>query len=217
MRMMNKLNKRLQGLYAITDVNLMGEQLLEMSKQAILGGIHILQYRNKTATLQQQENEALALAHLCKKHHVLFLINDNIDLALKVNADGVHLGQTDTQLLRAREKLGQEKIIGITCHNKIELAITAQEQGADYVAFGRFYTSHTKPTAPPADISILSNAKQSINIPIVAVGGITIKTAPDLLEQDADMLAVINAIFGEKDVMAATQQFVDFFPSGIHL
>lgn len=202
---------RLKGIYAITDPDLMGAELLQKSEQAILGGINILQYRNKTATLSQQENEARTLAELCKKHNVLFIINDNVELAIHVNADGVHLGQTDTHIEKARELLGKNKIIGVTCNNKIELASTAQQQGADYVAFGRFFNSNTKPSAPAASLSLLTSARNSITLPIAAIGGITKESASALLSEGADMLAVIHGIFGQKDIRQATRQLVGLF------
>ena len=206
------MHKKLKGLYAITDAKLMGKNLLSMAEQAINGGITILQYRNKMASITQQQQEASALAALCKKNNVLFLVNDNIELAIKVNADGVHLGQSDTNLQQAREQLG-DKIIGVTCHNDIELARLAQQQGADYVAFGRFYSSQTKPSAPPAELSILTEAQKSLSLPVAAIGGITPETAAILLNQGADMLAVIHGIFAQDDVFAASQQFVEIIDS----
>lgn len=187
--------------------------LIEKTEQAILGGINILQYRNKTAPLEQQEQEANTLARLCDKHDVIFIINDNVELAIKVNADGVHLGQKDTQLQQARKLLGKNKIIGVTCNNQIEFAQTAQKQGADYVAFGRFFNSLTKPTAPHAELSLLNEARKKITLPIVAIGGITHESAPLLINQGADMLAVIQGIFGQKDIFNATRQFVEIIDS----
>ena len=204
---------KLKGLYAITDSKLMGSDLISKTEQAILGGINILQYRNKTAPLEQQEQEALKLAQLCKKNNVLFLINDNVELALNVNADGVHLGQEDTPLQQAREQLGKDKVIGVTCNNKIELAVEAQKKGADYVAFGRFFNSETKPSAPPAELSLISESKKSISIPIVAIGGITQEMAPLLLKEGVDMLAVIHGIFGQDDILSASRQFVEILDS----
>lgn len=204
-------NKALHGLYAITDPDLMSGDLMTMTEQAIHAGISILQYRNKTASLQQQEQEASELACLCQKNNVLFLINDDVDLAVKVNADGVHLGQKDGSIKHARALLGENKIIGITCHNQIELAQIAEQQGADYVAFGRFFTSKTKPNAMPADLSILTSAKKTLSIPIVAIGGITADNAAIVLQHGADMLAVIHGVFGRKDVLTATRQFIDIF------
>lgn len=203
----------LHGLYAITDPELMGDDLIHKVQLAIEGGINILQYRNKTATLEQQESEAKSLATLCHNNNVLFIINDDVELAIKVNANGVHLGQKDAGIKQARQQLGKNKIIGITCHNKIELARQAQEHGADYIAFGRFFTSLTKPNAPQADLPLLTEARKVITIPIVAIGGITHESASSLLQEGADMLAVIQGLFGQDDILEATQQFVKIIDS----
>lgn len=206
-------NRSLNGLYAITDPKLMGADLLVKAQQAIAAGISILQYRNKTAAIETQEQEALALAQLCKKNNVIFIINDNIELTLKVNADGVHIGQGDTHITQARTLLGENKIIGVTCNNNIELALDAQKNGADYIAFGRFFPSKTKPSAPHAELSLLREARKLITLPIVAIGGINHDSAPSLLKEGADMLAVIHAIFGQQDISNATQEFVEIIDS----
>lgn len=203
--------KLLKGLYAITDPELMGKDIVSKAEQAILSGIKLLQYRNKTAPIGQQKQEAETLAKLCKTHNVLFIINDNVELAMAVNADGVHLGQNDTHLQQARKLLGKNKIIGVTCNNQIELALTAQQQGADYVAFGRFFNSLTKPSAPLAELSLLKEASKLITIPIVAIGGITRDSAPILLKEGADMLAVIQGIFAQSDISKTTRQLVELF------
>ena len=211
---MTKLSKNnLHGLYAITDPELMKDDFIVKAEQAILGGIKLLQYRNKTAPLKQQEQEAFTLSKICKKYNVLFIINDNVELALKVNADGVHLGQTDTNIQIARNQLGKNKMIGITCNNQVELAQVAQAQGADYIAFGRFFNSQTKPAAPQAEVSLLHSARKSITIPIVAIGGITPESAPLLLNAGANMLAVIHGIFGQQDILNATRKFVSIIDS----
>lgn len=189
----------------------MGVNLTDTVEQAILGGIQILQYRNKTSPLEQRQEEAQALSRLCKKHNILFIVNDDVALAIKVNADGVHLGQSDTRIDDARKSLGKNKIIGITCHNKIELAQKAQHDGADYVAFGRFYHSQTKPNATQANLSLISNARKLVSIPIVAIGGITHDLAPSLLKEGANMLAIAHGIFGQSDVLHATRHFVKIF------
>jgi thiamine-phosphate pyrophosphorylase len=207
------MNKNLTGLYAITSPELMSTDLIEKAEQAIIGGINILQYRNKIANYVQQEQEASALAHLCKKHNVIFIINDNVELAIEVNADGIHLGQKDIHIQHARKLLGENKIIGVTCNNQIELAQKAQAQGADYVAFGRFFNSLSKPSAPQAELSLLSEAHKLITIPIVAIGGITHELAPLLLKEGADMLAVIHGIFGQEDILTTTRQFAQLFNS----
>ena len=201
----------LHGVYAITDPALLGDQFLAQVEQAIAGGIHLLQYRNKTAPPDQQYREAAALANCCQTRGVRFIINDDPQLAAQVDADGVHLGQSDADIVHARQQLGANKIIGITCHASLEAAQAAENAGADYVAFGRFFPSKTKPDAPPADIGILPQARRHLSIPIVAIGGITPDNGGQLIEAGADMLAVIHGIFAAEDVRATTQRYVKLF------
>ena len=205
------LSSPLHGLYVITDRSLLGETLIEKTKQAILGGTRIVQYRDKTQDHSRRQAEALALAELCQQYQVTFLINDDIELAQYCQADGVHLGQQDTDLLKARQQLGANKIIGITCHSDLNAAIYAEKNGADYVAFGRFFPSQTKPEAPAANIDILKQAKTTLTIPIVAIGGISADNAAPLIQAGADMLAVIHGIFGSTNSQLAAQQFAPLF------
>ena len=202
---------KLRGLYVITDPQLCDDNLVNMVEQAIMGGAKIIQYRNKTAGTQQQLKECLVLKALCKKHAAIFIINDNVELALESNADGVHLGQTDADINTARKLLGKNKIIGITCHSDINKAVSAQQQSANYVAFGRFFPSKTKPDAPPAKVEILAQARSQIQIPIVAIGGISVENAPVLIDTGADMLAVIHAIFAQNNIKQAAEKFNALF------
>lgn len=183
----------------------------QMVQQAIEGGARIIQYRDKTSSQAQQLDIAHRLCQICKQRETLFLINDNPPLAHQVDADGVHLGQTDTGLALARELLGTEKIIGISCHASLELAITAEQQGADYVAFGRFYASRTKPEANPAPLELLATARTHLQIPIVAIGGINAANASGLLGTGVDMLAVIHAVFGQADIPQAASDIARLF------
>jgi thiamine-phosphate pyrophosphorylase len=211
--MMNKTEK-LKGLYVVTDRPLCLERSMSVDKivaLAIAGGARIIQYRNKQSPAAVRLYEAELLAKLCKKLDTIFLINDEIDIAIEVNADGVHLGQEDTSLAEARLRLGQDKIIGITCHNDLELARQAQSGGADYVAFGRFFPSISKPSAPAASVETLLQAKQELSIPICAIGGITINNAPELIKNGADMVAVVNAVFGAWKVTQAAKEFTQLF------
>lgn len=203
---------RLNGLYVITDALLMpGDQLLRSVQQAIEAGAAIVQYRDKTSDETYRHQQAKALAKLCHQQDVLFIINDDVALAVNVNADGVHLGQQDIGIRQARKLLGEEAIIGISCHNDLTLAKQAASKGASYVAFGRFFTSHSKPGASPADISILGRAKQQLNLPIVAIGGITPDNGSSLIAAGADMLAVIHGIFAQHDIRDAAQRYVKLF------
>ena len=204
-------NSCLHGVYAITDPVLCGPHLNEKVLAAIEGGIRILQYRNKQASRDIQLEEATNLLALCRLHDVLLIINDDVELAIDVDADGVHLGQKDLALIEARQHLGENKIIGISCNNRFDYALSAQQQGADYVAFGRFFPSQTKPRAPQADISLLHRARTELQLPVVAIGGITPDNGRQLIEAGADMLAVIHGIFAQDDVRLAAQRFADLF------
>ena len=211
---MNKA-ERLKGLYIVTDRQLcldIGKNVEDLVVKAISGGAKIIQYRNKQSALTIRRHEAAVLATLCRETDTTFLINDNIELALEVNADGVHLGQKDTPLANARKLLGDSKIIGITCHNDIKLAQQAEQNGADYVAFGRFFPSLTKPTAPPATIAILQEAADTLNIPICCIGGINASNASALIEHGADMVAVSYSVLGAKKIQQAAEQISKLFP-----
>lgn len=205
------MNSPLHGLYAITDPTLMGDRLLADAELAIRGGIRLLQYRNKLAAYSQQEAEAAALLSLCRAQGVRFIINDNPRLAVKLDADGVHLGQSDSDIAAARHMLGADKIIGITCHASLKMALAAEKAGANYVAFGRFFPSQSKPDAPPAEIDILQQARHRLSIPLVAIGGITPENGGLLINAGADMLAVIHGIFAANNVLAAVQHYAELF------
>ncbi|NWN92919.1 thiamine phosphate synthase [Marinobacter adhaerens] len=184
------------GLYAITDSQLTPSDVLIASVEAaIRGGAVMVQYREKSAPMAERLAEARNLQSLCAASNVPLLINDDIALARRVNAAGVHLGQTDSTATEARELLGDEAIIGITCHADLALARAARDAGADYLAFGRFFHSSTKPQAPPAATDILARGKQ-FGLPVTAIGGITTDNADVLIRAGADLLAVIGGLFG---------------------
>ncbi len=195
---------RAKHLYAITGSR---EHLLESVTAAIQGGCQIIQYRDKSSDNKRRLDEATGLAALCEAHQCQLIINDDIALAKAVAAHGVHLGQGDDSIKRARDILGAGAIIGATCHTSLELALRAQAQGADYVAFGRFFTSLTKPQAPQADIEVLSAARKVLTIPIIAIGGITLENAPRLLAAGADILAVGHGLFGAKNIKSQARQY----------
>jgi len=196
------------GLYALTDAQLIpAEYFIETVESALRGGVKVLQYRDKSIDQSKRLKQAQALKTLCHAYAVPLIINDDIQLAQQVKADGVHLGKDDGMLVDARERLGQQAIIGISCYNQLERALQAQGQGADYVAFGSFYPSSTKPQALRATTDLLRQAKQCINLPIVAIGGIDVDNAQVLLDAGADFLAVVSGIFGQTDVRAAAESY----------
>ena len=202
------LNK---GLYAITPEISVADVLLNKVEQALQGGIVLLQYRDKISSAAERLNRAKALHGLCLKHQVPLIINDDAELALECGAEGVHLGQSDGSIKRARELLGEKAIIGVTCHHQVELAITAERQGADYVAFGRFFNSRTKPGSPLSDINTLLKARKKISIPITAIGGITIENAPPIIAAGARHIAVIDGVFSQADIKNTCQVFSSLF------
>ena len=191
----------LNGLYAITDQTLTPDSsLIEQVEAALKGGANLIQYRDKSDDHTKRLQQAKALVSLCQRYQRPLLINDDPQLALEAGAAGVHLGQSDTGLSQARSLLGSEAIIGITCHDSLELARQAQQQGADYVAFGAFFSSRSKPGAKPAPLALLQQASAELDIPIVAIGGICVDNAAQVITQGADMTAVIADLFSADDI-----------------
>ena len=212
---MSKLSQKLQrGLYAITDSRLIGKRLIESVEAAIKGGAIVVQYRDKSGDYARRVGEAAALQGLCRAHDVLFIVNDDLQLAAQIGADGLHIGQDDDSLDSARQRLGPEAIIGLSCYNRFELAKAAEANGADYVAFGRFFSSNIKPGAVQASIELLERARDEIDVPVVAIGGITAENGAQLVEAGADLLAVISDIFDRPtatDITTAAQRIQTLF------
>lgn len=204
---------QLQGLYVITDSQLLAndDALLAGVAAAIAGGATIVQYRDKSTDQLKRLRQSQALLNLCRHHQVLLLINDDVALAAEIGADGVHLGSDDASLPEAREQLGKQAIIGVSCYNQLALAQQAEQDGADYVAFGRFFSSNTKPDAVQASRELLLEAKQKIGVPIVAIGGITPENGGSLVAVQADMLAVIHGVFAQADIRTAAQNYTELF------
>lgn len=204
----------LSGLYGITDSKLMpdDQQMLTQVESALRGGMKILQYRDKSTDSDKRLRQACALKTLCQRYDALLLINDDTDLALACCADGVHLGQSDGSIARARNTLGAHAVIGITCHDSLALARQAISEGADYVAFGAFFPSKTKPDAKPAPHSLLAEARRQLDLPVVAIGGITVDNAHQLIDAGADMVAVIHALFAAEDIPQRARAFQQLFP-----
>ena len=186
---------KLRGLYAITDSELLKGKLLPYVEAALKGGTTLLQYRDKSSDDARRLREAEALRELCNRYGAALIINDDAELAARLGV-GLHLGQGDGSLSAARALLGRQAIIGGTCHAQLELAEAAAKEGVNYVAFGRFFNSTTKPGAPSADIALLTAAKAKVNLPIVAIGGVTLDNAPELIAHGASMVAVVHGLFG---------------------
>ncbi|CAK0747692.1 Thiamine-phosphate synthase [Gammaproteobacteria bacterium] len=201
-----------QGLYAIADTSLIPEEMLvEKVALALYGGACLVQYRDKGTDPGHREWQAVDLLHLCNSFKVPLLINDDVELAAKIGAAGVHLGQNDMPVAHARALLGPSALIGVSCHDDLSLALQAERDGASYVAFGRFFPSHTKPFAIQANPDLLTDAKKYLQVPLAAIGGITPDNAKILLAAGADLLAVIHGLFAQGNVRAAASQFSRLF------
>ncbi len=202
----------MRGLYVITDHTMLtSEVLLNKVDAAIMGGALVVQYRDKISSPEICEQNAMALKALCHDRGALLIINDDVLLAQRTNADGVHLGCEDTSPDDARSCLGAAKIIGMSCYSSIGNARQAERDGANYVAFGRFFPSKTKPEAALARPGILKKARKSLKIPMVAIGGITAENGAPLVEAGADMLAVVDGVFGQKDILDAARRITALF------
>lgn len=205
------MHARLRGLYAITPDCADTTHLLSLVKEALQGGINILQYRDKIRSREEQKIVASELKLLCNEFNTLLIINDDVRLALEVEADGVHLGGTDGDLRLAKALLGPTKILGASCYDKIELAETALADGADYVAFGAVFGSQTKPNAPRASLALFSNFKQISSAPCCAIGGITADNASQVINAGADMVAVISDLFSSADITSKAHRYQQLF------
>lgn len=190
------------GLYAITQTdNKSAETVIDEVGAAIKGGSVVVQYRDKHP--QDQHFLGGELVRLCHHYGVPLIINDDIELAATLGADGVHLGKDDSDIIQARNRLGSDAIIGVSCYNSVDRALNLQNQGATYVAFGRFFSSSSKPLAAPADIETLQYAKRLLHVPIVAIGGILPENGLQLLNAGADLLAIIGGLFDTQPEQSA--------------
>lgn len=185
-----------RGLYAITSGS--SDHLFDAVDSALRGGARVIQYREKTNDRARRLSEALAIAELCESYRVPLIINDDIHLAMEIEGAGVHLGRNDSDIASARARLGATRIIGVSCYDSPERARDAAAAGADYIAFGAFFTSPTKPHAPRASLDLLRAAKQ-FGLPVVAIGGITPDNARLLIDAGADYVAAISSVFGLPD------------------
>jgi thiamine-phosphate pyrophosphorylase len=193
---------KLRGLYAITPEK---SGILDKVRGALEGGISLLQYRCKKPDLA----EARELAALAREYRVPLIINDDVELALELGADGAHLGREDGDLRAARRKLAS-RILGASCYASLDTARAAVAAGADYIAFGSVFASPTKPHAPRAPLSLFREAR-SLGVPICAIGGITLDNASSVLSAGADLLAVISDLFDAPDIAARARAYARLF------
>jgi len=195
-------------LYAITDGP--RPDLYSAVESALNGGAAILQYRDKSGESERRHAEAASLLAACRRFGVPLIVNDDVDLAAAIGADGVHLGEHDGDIDAARTRLGAAAIIGVSCYDSIDRARQLAAAGADYLAFGAFFPSPTKPLARRAGAGLLRDAK-SLGLPLVAIGGITPDNAQPLIEAGADFVAAISGVFAAADPFAAARRYANLF------
>lgn len=194
-------------LYAVTDRNWLpeGETLEEQVEKCLKGGATCIQLREKQLSEEEFLEEARRMKAVCAKYHVPLLINDNVEIALAVDADGVHVGQSDMEAEDVRAKLGPDKIIGVTAKT-VEQALLAEKHGADYLGSGAVFGTSTKEDASKMDHQVLKQICQAVQIPVVAIGGITEENVAELAGNGICGVAVVSAIFAKKDIEAATRE-----------
>ena len=195
-------------LYAVTDQKcLKGQSLSQAVKKAIKGGVTCVQLREKNSSVQKFETLAQEIKPLCASAAIPFIINDDVELAKRVDADGVHVGQEDMACKTARNVLGPQKLVGVSVQT-VGQAIAAQSAGADYVGVGAMYGTPTKPESAEVDFITLKQICAAVDIPVVAIGGLNCKTIPTLGATGVDGVAVVSAIFGAKDTVKATRELM---------
>lgn len=202
-------NSKLSGLYAIADAELLGNKLERAVDDCLRGGAELVQLRDKINLSGKKSDLARNILGLCRKYSALLIVNDDVELAKNIGADGVHLGRHDMPLVQARDKLGDGAIIGVSCYNQLQLAIKAERDGANYIAFGSVFPSPTKPRAVHAPINLISMARQTLNLPICAIGGINEENMAYVVRAGADMAAVLSALFISTDIRQKTRLLVE--------
>jgi thiamine-phosphate pyrophosphorylase len=197
----------MRGLYLVTPNWDDTDRLLDITEQALHGGVALLQYRHKTAAPELRRAQAAALLALCRRHGVPFIVNDHVELARELDADGVHVGGTDVSVAQARDSVGPQKIVGASCYGELQRAIDAERAGASYVAFGGFYPARVQRYAVTTPPSIVGDALAAVRVPCVVIGGMTPENAAPLVARGAHMVAAISSVYGAPDVAAAAGAF----------
>lgn len=213
MRMKGQLlrSQEISGLYAITPDLENTNDLLNKAQQALEGRVQLIQYRNKLANEILRRKQAKLLLQLCREYGIPLIINDHLDLAIEIDADGLHVGQDDISVTQARNQFGQDKIIGASCYNNLNLAVQAEKEGADYVAFGVFFSSLTKPNTISVTMDLVDQAKKRISLPIVAIGGIKLANARTVIQGGCAAVAVCNDLFHTGNIKATATQYSQLF------
>lgn len=202
--------RAIRGLYAVTPDMADTTALLAKTEQVLTGGAKLLQYRNKVADAALKLEQATALLDLCRRYDCLFIVNDSVEVAMKIGAPGVHLGREDGDLSQARRLLGPDVVLGASCYGQLHIAEQARDAGVDYIAFGAAYASPTKPGNKRAPLELYREARR-IGLPVVAIGGITLDNAQPLVDAGVDALAVITALYNAPDIAAAARSFTALY------
>jgi len=201
----------IKGLYAITPDSADLNTLIQKTKSAIEGGAFMVQYRSKIQDRDVKMQQCAAILRLCREHNVPCIVNDDVEMCRILEADGVHLGEKDDNIAEVRHILGEDAIIGSSCYDQLDRAKSAQKEGASYVAFGAMFPTSTKPNAPRASLALLKEAKREIEIPIVAIGGITVNNAHDVIKTGIDAIAVITSLYEAKSIKETAETFAKMF------
>ena len=201
----------LRGLYAVTPDDCLLPRMSALVREALAGGVKVVQYRNKVAPPPLFRAQAAELLRICRAAGALLIVNDNPEIAADIGADGVHVGREDGGAARARAIVGPDKIIGVSCYDDLSIAERAVAEGADYIAFGAMFPSSVKPGAVAAPLSLLAEAKARFAVPVCAIGGIKTNNVETLIAAGADMAAVITDLFDAPDIAAQARIYQDMF------
>jgi thiamine-phosphate pyrophosphorylase len=209
---MQAKRKKMKGLYLVTPDWDDTQKMLDVTEAGLRGGAVLVQYRHKTASPALRQEQAARLLALCRRYQRLLIINDHIDLCTVLDADGVHVGDTDCRVEKVRAALGPSKIVGASCYGSLQLARDARDAGASYVAYGGFYPSRVKKYPVTTAIDIVSRSAADVGLPSVAIGGLTKENAVPLVAAGASMVAVISGVYMAADPEAAAREFAMLYP-----
>ena len=202
---------KLKGLYVITDDNLTpDESIYDQVEQSLKGGASIVQLRDKHSSDELVMQKAQKIQELCHSYGALFVLNDKIELAIKLGCDGLHIGKSDHERF-SEIREGFKGVIGVSCYGDVEMAKAFKKKGADYVAFGSFFTSPTKPNSNIVPLDTISKAKEALNIPVCAIGGLNTTNIDEVLKYNPDMVSLINDIWSSEDILTRSRHYAEKF------
>jgi thiamine-phosphate pyrophosphorylase len=201
----------IRGLYAITPDTADLDTLIQRTRLAIEGGAFMVQYRSKILNHDVKIQQCAAILLLCREYEVPCIVNDDVEMCRILKADGVHLGEKDDNIAEVRRILGEDAIIGSSCYDQLNRAQKAQKEGASYVAFGAVFETPTKLHAPRATLKLLREAKSQVQIPVIAIGGITMNNAHDVIETGVDAIAVITSLYESNSIKETAETFSRMF------